>query len=334
MNRNEMKRVKRRRKRPIFRRILFFTLILFLSVGGYLGYVFYQTIAAANESYDDLGREKSKLRESTVNISNDPVSVLLLGVEDYASEGSGGRSDTLILATLNPEEKTMKLLSIPRDTRVEIPGEGEDKINHSFSKGGKELTIETVENFLDIPIDYYATVNFNAFKDIINEVDGVIVDVPFDFWEKSEKGVKIYFEEGRMNLNGVEALAYARMRKQDPRGDFGRNERQQQIITALIDKIMSPNNLFKVDDIAKHVGNNVETNMAVIDALGLQQKYSNFNSSHIDRLTIEGTDEYENSIYYFDPNEDSIDEIKRELKSHLEIYDYADESESYSTENN
>ncbi|MCV9884743.1 LCP family protein [Metabacillus halosaccharovorans] len=326
MNRKEMKRVKKKRRRPILRRLLFFTLLLLIGIGSYVGYVFYQTLEAANNSYDDLGREKSKLRESAVNISNDPVSILLLGVEDYSSGGAGGRSDTLMLATLNPKEKTMKLISIPRDTKVEIPGEGEDKINHSYSKGGKELTIETVEDFLDIPIDYYATVNFNAFKDIINEVDGVVVDVPFDFWEKSEKGVKIYFEEGRMNLNGVEALAYARMRKRDPRGDFGRNERQQQIITALVDKVMSPNNVFKIDDIAKHVGNNVETNMAIMDALGLQQKYSNFNSDNIDRLTIEGTDEYESSIYYFIPDEDSIDEIKKELKTHLEI-----NSSSYST---
>ncbi|MBO1511759.1 LCP family protein [Metabacillus bambusae] len=317
MNRKEMRRKKRRR--PILRRLLFLVLLIFIVVLGYIGYVLFQTYVAANESYDDLGREKSKLREEVVSISNDPVSVLLLGVEDYASDGSGGRSDTIMVATLNPEDKTMKLLSIPRDTRVEIPGEGSDKINHSFSKGGKELTIDTVEDFLDIPIDYYATINFNAFKEVIDELDGVVVDVPFDFWEKSERGVKIYFEEGRMNLNGVEALAYARMRKRDPRGDFGRNERQQQIITAVIDKVMSPNSLLKLDDLAKHVGDNVETNMAVMEALGIQQKYSNFSSSSIDRLTIEGTDEYENDIYYFDPNEDSVAEIQKELKTHLDI---------------
>jgi anionic cell wall polymer biosynthesis LytR-Cps2A-Psr (LCP) family protein len=114
MNRKQMKRVKKKKKRPILRRLLFLALVLLLGMGVYAGYVFYQTLQAANESYDDLGREKSKLRDYAVSISNDPVSILLLGVENYSSGGKGGRSDTLMVATFNPEDKTMKLLSIPR----------------------------------------------------------------------------------------------------------------------------------------------------------------------------------------------------------------------------
>ncbi|PMC36610.1 LytR family transcriptional regulator [Bacillus sp. UMB0899] len=321
MNRKEMKRVKKKKKRPILRRLLFFTLLLLIGIGSYVGYVFYQTLEAANNSYDDLGREKSKLRESAVSISNDPVSILLLGVEDYSSGGKGGRSDTLMVATFNPADQTMKLLSIPRDTRVEIPGKGLDKINHSFAKGGKELTIETVEDFLEIPIDYYATVNFDGFKNIVDIVGGITVNVPFSFEQNSDdrKAEKLQFYEGPMELDGRYALAYARMRMVDIRGDIGRNERQQQVVKAVIDKIASADTLLKVDKLTNEVGNNVETNMKVSELLGFYQKYSGFSTSNIETITLDGVGEKINGISYWLPEEESVIEVQDELKGHLGI---------------
>lgn len=314
-----MKRVKKKRKRPILRRLLAIALVLLLGVGAYVGYVFYQTLEAANESYDDLGRDKSKFRDTAVTISNDPVSILLLGVEDYSSGGKGGRSDTLMVATFNPTDQTMKLLSIPRDTRVEIPERGLDKINHSFSKGGKELTIETVENFLEIPIDYYATVNFDGFKNIIDIVGGITVDVPFSFKQNSDDRVaeKLEFYEGPMELDGRYALAYARMRLVDPKYDIGRNERQQQVVKAVIDEIASAGTLFKVDQLTNEVGKNIETNMKVSELLGFYQKYSGFNTSNIETITLDGEGVYINNIAYWIPEEESVISVQNELKTHL-----------------
>jgi len=321
MNRKDMKRVKKKKKRPILRRLLFLALVLLIGIGSYVGYVFYQTLEAANNSYDDLGREKSKLRDSAVSISNDPVSILLLGVEDYSSGGKGGRSDTLMVATFNPEDQTMKLLSIPRDSRVEIPGVGLDKINHSFSKGGKEMTIETVEDFLEIPIDYYATVNFDGFKNIVDIVGGITVNVPFDFEQNSDdpKAEKLQFHEGPMELDGRYALAYARMRYSDIKGDIGRNERQQQVVKAIIDEIASAGTLLKVDKLTDEVGKNVETNMKVSELLGFYQKYSGFSTSNIETLTLSGVGEDINGISYWIPEEESVIEIQDELKGHLGI---------------
>ncbi|MCM3653586.1 LCP family protein [Metabacillus litoralis] len=321
MNRKEMKRVKKKKKRPILRRLLFLALLLFLCVGGYIGYVFYQTFAAANESYDDLGREKSRLRDYAVSISNDPVSILLLGVENYSSGGKGGRSDTLMVATFNPTDQTMKLLSIPRDTRVEIPGKGLNKINHSFSKGGKELTIETVEDFLNIPIDYYATVNFDGLKNIVDIVGGVTVDVPFDFTQNSDdpKAEKLEFFEGPMKLDGRYALAYARMRLQDPNNDIGRNERQQEVVKAIIDEIASAGTLLKVDKLTNEVGKNVETNMRVSELLGFYQKYSGFSTKSIETIKLDGVGEYISGTAYWIPEEESVKKVQKELQSHLEI---------------
>jgi LCP family protein required for cell wall assembly len=311
----------KKKKKSIFRKILWFFLVMFLIVGGYAAYMAFAAFKAADMSFDELSRgEKSNLRDEMVKPATDPVSVLLMGVENYSSAGAGGRTDTLIVMTLNPKEKTMKMLSIPRDTLVSIPGRlNQNKINHSYSYGGKELTIETVEDFLDIPIDYYATVSFDGFKDIVDELDGVEVDVPFDFWEKSdENNDRIYFTEGLQELNGEEALAYARMRKRDPRGDFGRNDRQKQIITAAIEKATSPVNLFKIDDLATHVGKNVETNVRISEALSFQKSYSGFQTSKINKLTMEGEDQYIENVYYFKPDEIKLDEIKEELSTHLE----------------
>jgi polyisoprenyl-teichoic acid--peptidoglycan teichoic acid transferase len=319
-SRRYYKQKRNKRKRTLIKRLLLFLFLIFFVVGGYGAYLLYTTFKAANASYEELAREKSKYREKAVEIRKEPFSVLIMGIEDYASDGQGGRSDTLMLLTFNPKDETMKLLSIPRDTRVEIPGKTrKDKINHAFAFGGKEMAIETVEDFLEIPIDFYATINFKGFVDIIDILGGVTVDVPFDFsdYKNGDWNKKYYFKKGKMTLNGDKALTYARMRKKDPLGDIGRNERQKQILKAVIDKLNSPSSILKIDDITKEIGKNVETNFTVSELLALQQKYSDFDSSQIDTLNIEGEGKYINGISYFIPDEESLEQVKDELKQHL-----------------
>ncbi len=311
----------RKKKKKVWKKIILFFMVILLAVCGYGAYIFYKTYQAANDSYSELNRgEKSELRNEAVSIGKEPVSILLMGVEDYASEGSGGRADTIMVATFNPDLKTMKLLSIPRDTKVYIPSKDKyDKINHSFNSG-KDSTIETVEDFLDIPIDYYATVNFEGFKTIIDEIGGVDVEVPFDFWEYTDgwPREKIYFTKGLSHLNGEEALAYARMRKRDPNGDFGRNDRQKQIISAMVDSIVSPKNLLKIDDIAKHASDNIETNVKVGQAISFITEFKSFSSESITNLTLEGKNDSSSGIYYFVPDEVALEQVKAELQNHLE----------------
>ncbi|MBM7585772.1 LCP family protein required for cell wall assembly [Bacillus pakistanensis] len=335
MNRQELKIKKRKSKRRIIKRILLSFLLIFTVAIGYFAYVFLETYQAASNSYDDIGREKSKLRDEAVTILKDPVSVLIMGVEDYSSGGANGRSDTLMVATFNPKDATMNLVSIPRDTRVPMPDTGAlEKINHSFAYGGKEETIETVENFLDIPIDYYVTINFEAFKDIVDVLGGITVEVPFDFTQNSDDRIaeELVFTEGPMKLNGREALAYARMRLQDPRGDIGRNERQKQVVQAVIDELASGKTLFKVDEIADVVGTNVETNLMVSDGLAFFRKYSSFDSSNIKSLTIEGAPEYIGGVSYFIPDEEELIILQEKLQKHLEHDSKSTMTESESEE--
>lgn len=331
---NRINRIKKKRKRR--KRLLSLLLIIGLSGIGYAGYIAYHAFNAVNNSFAEVeGREdgeKSDLREEPVYISSDPFSVLLLGIENYSDEFDQGRSDTIMVATFNPKNQTMKLMSIPRDTMVDIPEFGNDKINHSYADGGKEKVIETVEEFLEIPIDYYVTVNFDGFKNIVDVLGGVTVDVPFDFDDINNDWERFYFREGSQKLDGEEALVYARMRMKDPRGDFGRNERQRQIITALIDKLSSPKTLLKIDDIAAEIGDNIETNMKVKEGLAFRKKYDEFNSSKIEQLELEGYDETRRRVYYFIPDEEKLEEIKLTLQNHLEIQTEITESNEQSDE--
>jgi len=315
MQRHELR--KKKKKKSLLKKVLMLFTLVFLIVGGYAGFLFYKTYQA---SYDDIGRDKSDLRDEAVSISNDPVSVLLMGVEDYSSGGKGGRSDTLMLATFNPKDKTMKLLSIPRDTRVWIPEkEVYTKINHAYAHGGKELTIKTVEEFLNIPIDYYVTVNFEGFKNIIDILGGIEVNVPFDFTQNSDDRVaeKLVFKEGPMALDGRYALAYARMRLEDPRGDLGRNERQKEVVMAIIDKLTSASTLLKVDKLAEEIGKNIETNMKISEALGFYKKYSDFNTSNIEQVTLIGSPQYIGGISYYIVDEEGLADLQNALKQHL-----------------
>lgn len=313
---------KKRKKQRIKKRILVTALVLGLAIAVYSGYVFYEAYQAATKTYDDLDREKSDLREKQVEIKDEPFSVLLMGVETYSSGGYQGRADTLILATFNPNDKTAKLVSIPRDTRAEIPGRPNlEKINHAYAYGQEKLMIETVENFLNVPVDYYVTVNFEGFKNIVDIVGGITVEVPFDFKQNSDDRVaeKLQFYKGEMHLDGRYALAYARMRLEDPRGDIGRNERQRQVISALVDKIISPSTLLKVDKIADSIAENVQTNVKMSQGIDFIRKYSDFGSKNMESLTFEYRPEYIDGISYVIIEKDAVEKVASELRQHLEI---------------
>lgn len=332
-----VRKKKKSKRRKILKRIMLLFVLALLVVVGLGGYKLYKTINAADDSYDALSRgDKSNLRNEVVDMKKKPFSILFMGIEDYATKGQKGRSDSLIVVTLDPKNKTMKMLSIPRDTRVQLANDTtgtKTKINSAYSKGGKDETVETVEQFLQIPIDKYVTVDFDGFKDVINEVGGIDVDVPFDFDEKSDvdESKRIYFKKGEMHLNGEEALAYARMRKQDKRGDFGRNDRQKQILNALIDRMSSASNIAKIDKIAETASENVETNIRITEGLALQQIYSGFTSKKIDTLSITGSDLYlgPNNIYYFEPDAANLENVRRTLQEHL---DYDPDTSSSSTD--
>ena len=153
---------------------------------------------------------------------------LLLIANDQETLGSG-RGDVLLVLTFDPVAQQLTLLSIPRDTRVDLPEHGPVKINAAYAYGGARLQTEAVERFLGIPMDKYVEISLGGFREAINLVGGVTVQPKFSFQLDGST-----FAPGRMTLNGEQALAYARMRKDDPQGDLGRNARQQEVIRNLM----------------------------------------------------------------------------------------------------
>ncbi|WP_276353930.1 LCP family protein [Cohnella caldifontis] len=184
-----------------------------------------------------------------------PFTVLLLGVDRRTNDV--GRSDTIVVMSVNPGTKSILLFSIPRDTRTEIVGRGTvDKINHAFAFGGVDMAIQTVEKFLDYPIDYYVKVDMEEFSRIVDILGGVEVHNPFAFSMHGRT-----FEKGTLTLSGSEALLYSRMRYDDPKGDLGRNARQRDLIAGLMRKAVRAGTLVRADSLFKQVEQSVRTNM-------------------------------------------------------------------------
>lgn len=292
--------------------------LLLLLGGGAYAYSIYHSLNKTVETMSEkIDRPKSEKRTEEVKFDKKhPFSVLLLGVDERS--GDRGRSDTMIVVTVNPHEKTTKMLSIPRDTRVEIVGKGfDDKINHAYAFGGVEMAMDSVEQFLDIPIDYYAKINMEGFKDIVNAVGGVTVNNDFTFTYSGHT-----FNEGSISLNGDEALLYSRMRKQDPRGDFGRQARQRQVIQAVIKEGASVSSLWNYGDIFGAIGENVKTNLTLDEMVDIQKNYKSA-TKDIKQSQIAGSGTMisngSQDIYYYIVPEEERQKVQSELKDHLDL---------------
>ena len=245
--------------------------------------------------------------------TQEPMSVLLLGI-DSGSLGrvEVGRSDVVMVMTLNPNTNHITLTSIPRDTYVEIVGQGVmDKINHAYAFGGIEMSRATVEQFLDIDIEHYIVVNMVGLSEIINQVGGVEVIPPTTF---SISGYD--FIEGQATiLDGEMALAYVRERYTSG-GDYGRQERQRQLVTAIISQISKSKNIFNLKNIFYSLNENIKTDFDLITLMGLYQ-VSNRNIVTIETYQISGFPQMIDNIYYEVPDVEVLENIKHAIKNEL-----------------
>lgn len=295
-------------------KVIGIVLLIILIAGGAYGYTVYNSLKNAVETmHQPIDRNQSEKRTEPVTLKNqDPFSVLMLGVDER--NGDKGRSDTIIVLTVNPKNNSVKMLSIPRDTRTVIVGKGtEDKINHAYAFGGVPMAMDTVENFLDIPIDYYMKVNMEGFKDIVDAVGGVTVQNNLDFTQD-----KFHFPIGEVNLNGEKALSYTRMRHEDPRGDFGRNTRQRQIIQAVIKEGTSLSTLTNFSGIFTALGTNVKTNLTFDQMVDIQKNYKEA-GKNVQQLEMKVTGTTINKIYYGIVSPEEKQRIQGELKKQLDI---------------
>lgn len=336
------RRTKKRRKLKTRFKILVPILLVLFLIGSYTLYLHSKADSAISKSHDDIDRDKSALRDEFVDPKFDNVSVLIMGIDSSEKRGNeeSARTDALLVATLNKDEKSVKLVSIPRDSYVYVPEVGYNtKINHAHAYGGPRATIETVEHLLQIPIDYYVRINFEAFMDVVDAVGGITVDVPYEIVEQNsrDQAGAIHLYPGIQELNGEEALAYVRTRKKD--NDIERGKRQQEAIKALVSKSLSITSVLKYDDIIEAIGENLKTNMTFSEMKSFFSYLTEGKNLSIETLNIEGRDYRPSGTYYWQLDDVSLAYTINQLERHLELpetdfgYDFSEYEQTVNGDN-
>ncbi|MEA2086531.1 MAG: LCP family protein [Candidatus Caldatribacteriota bacterium] len=242
-------------------------------------------------------------------MSYNRVNILIVGCDEIENHG---RADTIVLLSVSPKTKDVLILSIPRDTRVEIPGRGMDKINHAYAFGGQKLISKTVSSFLGVPIHFYAVADFNGFVNIIDELGGVEIDVEKEMhYVDKAGGVEINLYPGKQILDGEKSLQYIRFRH-DKLGDLGRIKRQQKLALAVIKKMMNFDSITKIPQISEGMKGYVETNIEAQDAIALANLFRGVDQEKFKVETIQSKPVYIEGVSYLEPD---IEEVRQRVKS-------------------
>lgn len=235
-------------------------------------------------------------------IAHDKTIVMIMGVDERADDV--GRSDTLMVATLDPKKKKAALLSIPRDTRVKIKGYGFDKINAAYAYGGYKLTQDTVENLLGVEMEHYVLINVNSFKKIIDAIGGVDINVEKrmyyeDPWDDNG-GLYIDLYPGQQHMDGDTAITYVRYR--DEEGDIGRIARQQKFMQAVMDKVTSPSIIPRLPSIIGEVIDSVETDLSLKQMIEFVAALKEAQTNGLQTEMLAGRPVYIDEISYWIPD--------------------------------
>ena len=235
-------------------------------------------------------------------VAKDKATVMIMGVDERADDV--GRSDTLMIATLDPDKNQAALLSVPCDTRVKIKGHGFDKINAAYAYGGRKLTQETIESLLNTHIDHYIKINVHGFTKIIDALGGIDIDVEKrmyyeDPWD-DDGGLYIDLQPGMQHMDGKTAITYVRYR--DEEGDIGRIKRQQNFMKAVMDKLVSPTIIPKLPAIVSAVSDSVETDMSVSEILSFLGTLQDAKDNGLKSEMLPGKPVYIEGISYWVPD--------------------------------
>lgn len=251
------KQKKKKKWKTVF--LLFLTLLI-----GVAGYSFYQYKQGVSESEQKLEVEKEVYTFNGERDQYGGTNILLIGSDARGNEKS--RADTIMIAHYHSDKKTFKLTSIMRDTYVDIPGHGKNKINSAFAFGGPELLRQTIKENFDLDLQYYSIVDFQGFVQLIDEAfpEGVEVNVE----KRMSEGIDVTLEPGVQKLDGEHLLGYVRFR-QDAVGDFGRVERQQETMKNIAGELTSLQTIPKLPKLIGVVTPFVNTNLEATDMIGI-----------------------------------------------------------------
>ena len=272
--------------------ILSILLLLILAVAGLFGYAYMQTKGAVDKAY--VAPNIKKARDvSGVLKKGKPISILLLGTDTgELNRNYKGRTDSMMVLTINPKTNKTTIMSIPRDTLIAIDGYENtfpQKINSAYSYGSAATTIKTVQKWLNVPIDYYALVNMGGMEKVVNKIGGVKVNSPltFDFNPDTAHatGSNVYsFTEGSSTyshngktyskMNGKAALAFSRMRYDDPKGDYGRQTRQRLVLQGIIEAAKDNPTKLLDSGFLNSVSSSTQTDLTYNDMITIARKYA------------------------------------------------------------
>ena len=289
-----------------YKKQIFFHTFSCLTIGALLvvGYSAYQYKQMTSNWYMPIeGSAKDTAKEAGASLPPrdlltgteplKPFVVLMLGVD--SRDGERARSDTMMLAAVHPAKQSAYLISIPRDSYMELPGKGFDKVNHAMAFGGPKLVKESLEQFLDIKIDRYVSVDFDGFRQIVDELGGVQIDVKKRMkYSDPSDGTYIDIQPGLQTLSGEQALDYARYRKSDlgkEDSDYQRISRQQEILKALANKGASAQTYSKVFSLMEIMGQHVKTDLTDLEIASLLLSYGDPTPNAIKTDTLVGQDE-------------------------------------------
>ncbi len=250
--------------------------IALLTIGAaalYAGTLYNYSTATNEKIYKDLGRGTEK---DDIIAATKPLTILLMGVDtDVESRGSaweGGRSDSMILVTVNPKTKKTTMMSLTRDIMVELAkADGTsygtaEKLNHSYAYGQAPMAIATIEKMMDIKIDRYVEINMDGLRELVDKLDGVTVNNTLGFTisiAAQEPAYTATIEPGRHLINGNQALVYSRMRYDDPEGDKGRQKRQREVIQAIVNKLIQLEGFTQYEKILDVLADNMHTDVRI-----------------------------------------------------------------------
>ncbi|PTF10172.1 LytR family transcriptional regulator [Staphylococcus equorum] len=311
-----MKRKRKKKKSLTFKIVIAVLILLALLIIFAAAFIFYKLTVLNSSINNPLDREHSELRDKPRE-KGDPISIVLFGIdenEERKQENGGQRSDSIVLLSINPEDKKTEMISVPRDTHAEIVGKDtEEKINHAYAYGGPDMAVKSVEKLMDVPIDHYASIDMDGVSTLIDEINGVDVVSNGDFTKSNYT-----FEKGeKYHMDGKEALAFMKSRKEaGAGGDEGRQARQQLVIEAVAKKSLKPSSIPKINTIFDAVEDNIMTDLSLTELNDIRSDYQSAQET-VNRHTLKGENTMgDDGLYYFylGDNEKIIKDYKDNLK--------------------
>ncbi|MGY3742762.1 LCP family protein [Leuconostoc inhae] len=309
------------------RNSILFLIAILLIVGSFFTWrTIHSTKGVVDKSYAGAGLTKSR-NVSNVVKSGRPISILLYGTDTgELGRTYRGRTDSMMLLLINPKTKQTTMVSLPRDAMVSIVGYEDtfpQKLNAAYAYGSTATSIKTIEAFLNIPIDFYALVNMGGLANMVDQVGGISVDSPIDFTYSQETahdyGPNLYrfhknsnkfehsddngqtWSKSKTKMNGDAALAFSRMRYDDPEGDYGRQKRQRIVLEGLIKKSANVSTLLN-EKFMSTISSNVRTDLTFGDMTTMASKYikakNNIVTEHMQGVSTSYPDSEGNNVSY------------------------------------